>query len=65
MDESLPKSFKFDFEVRIKAVKIGELRLYGKASSPTKCLLISTYEGYSFIFYDFHFELNTQHVSFK
>lgn len=57
--------FMFDFEVRIKALKIGSLRLYGRSHKPTKCLIAFTFEDFAFIFYDFTFEVNTQHISFK
>jgi hypothetical protein len=58
-------SFKFDFEIRIKAVKIGHFRLFGRAEKPVKCLFVFTFEDYAFVFYDFVFEVNTQHVAFK
>jgi len=59
------QSFKFDFEVRIKAVRVGYLRLFGRSQEATKCLFVFTYEDYTFVFYDFVFEVNTQHVTFK
>lgn len=61
----LPEYFKFDFEMRIKCVKVVKLRLYGRASQPTPCLFVYTFEDYAFVFYDFFFEINTKHMGFR
>lgn len=61
----IPASFMFDMEVRIKSVKIGYLRVYGKQVEPVKCLIVFTFDDFAFVFYDFTFEVNTQHVTFK
>ena len=34
LDHMIPRCFKFDFEVKIRAVKIGDLRLFGRAEKP-------------------------------
>lgn len=61
----VPKHFKFDFEIKVRAVKIGDLRLYGRAEGPTWCLVVLTYDDCAFVFHDFVFEVNTQHLSFQ
>ena len=57
--------YRFDFEVRIKALKIGPIRLYGREPEPKQCLIVSTHDDYTFVFFEFKFEVNTQHISFK
>lgn len=64
-EPGVPKLFKFDFELKIRAVKIGDLRLFGRAPAPTWCLLVLTYDECAFLFHDFVFEVNTQHLSFR
>jgi hypothetical protein len=61
----VPKHFKFDFEIKVRAVKIGDLRLFGRAETPTWCLIVLTYDDCAFVFHDFVFEVNTQHLSFQ
>jgi hypothetical protein len=61
----VPKLYKLEFEIKIRAVKVGDLRLYGRAESPTWCLLVITYDDCAFVFHDFVFEVNMQHLSFK
>jgi hypothetical protein len=54
-----PQLYRFDFEVRIKALKVGPLRLYGRESEAKQCLIVSTHDDYTFVFYEFKFEVNT------
>jgi hypothetical protein len=51
--------YRFDFEVRIKSVLVGNLRLYGRQEEQTKCLFVSTHDDYTFVFTDFVIEINT------
>lgn len=58
--------FKFDLEFRIKAVKVGKIRLYGSDDkSTTKCLFVYTFYDYVMVFYDFDFNVNIKHLTFK
>ena len=61
----IPKCFKFGSQTRLKGVKVGRLRLYGRAEESTQCLFVFTYEDFAMVFYDFVFEVNTQHITFK
>ena len=51
--------------MRVKTVKVGRLRLNGRAKEPVKCLFVFTYEDVAFVFYDFYIEINIKHITFK
>ncbi|CDW89949.1 UNKNOWN [Stylonychia lemnae] len=63
--QQFPNYFQFELDMRVKAVKVGSIRLYGNAEEATQCLFVFTYEDFALVFYDFLFEINTMHISFK
>eukprot|EP00347_Sterkiella_histriomuscorum_P011153 403373557 len=65
LEHQIPQLFVFESELRLKAAKVGDLRLYGSQEKAQHCLFLFTYEDFALIYYDFVFEINTQHISFK
>lgn len=64
-DEGVPEHFFFKSDLRLKAVKVGRLKMFGAADMATKGLYLFTYDDFCLVFYDFHFEVNSMHVGFK
>ncbi len=51
--------------MRLKAVKVGRLKMYGAAEQSTQGLFLFTYDDFCMVFYDFYFEVNSMHLGFK